>query len=329
MSDTTETPKPRLSRQQMARRLAEEFQDGWIVNLGTGMPTMCSDYVPADRTVVFHAENGVIGYGPRAATMEEASPDLTNAGGQAVTLKNYASFVHHADSFALVRRGLLSAAVLGAYEVGANGDIANWRLPGNRGGGIGGAMDIAACAQRVFAIMEHSTREGAPRLLPRCALDVTAVGVVTLVMTDLGLFEPTGDAFRILEIAPGFNVDEVAALTGTKLEVSPTLTTCRAEEAVRSPSRAPPALRSNRRRRKDPSICRSATESTASDVIVPVKERALCNAARVDYGRSCPSSRKTFRSTRDGARRPGEPDTLLRPRTPGRGRSRQGRPHPA
>ena len=223
MSESVSTEKPRISRSQMAARLAREFQDGWIVNLGTGMPTMCSDHVPPDRLVVFHAENGVIGYGPRAATLEEASPHLTNAGGQAITLRPYASFVHHADSFALVRKGLINVAVLGAYEVGANGDIANWRLPGNKGGGIGGAMDIAACAQQVFAIMEHITREGAPRLLPRCTFDITAPGVVTRVMTDLGLFQPTGDAFRILEIAPGYTVDEVAALTGTPLEVAPKL----------------------------------------------------------------------------------------------------------
>jgi 3-oxoacid CoA-transferase B subunit len=128
--------------------------------------------------------------------------------------------VHHADSFALVRRGMIDAAVLGAYEVSANGDLANWRIPGNLGGGIGGAMDIAACAQRVFAIMEHTTREGAPRLLPRCTFDITAPGCVTLVITDLGLFEPAGEAFRILEIAPGFTVEEVAALTGTELLVA-------------------------------------------------------------------------------------------------------------
>jgi 3-oxoacid CoA-transferase B subunit len=208
----------------MAARLAREFQDGWIINLGTGMPTLCSSAVPADRTVIFHAENGVIGYGPLAETLEEASPYLTNAGGQAVTLQQYAAFVHHADSFALVRRGMIDVAVLGAYEVSANGDLANWRIPGNLGGGIGGAMDIAACAQRVFAIMEHTTREGAPRLLPRCTFDITAPGCITLVMTDLGLFEPAGEAFRILEIAPGYTVDEVSALTGTDLQVSRALT---------------------------------------------------------------------------------------------------------
>jgi 3-oxoacid CoA-transferase B subunit len=220
----SETGKPRLTRVEMARRLAAEFEDGWIVNLGTGMPTMCSDQVAEDRTVIFHAENGVIGFGRRAVSLEEASPHLTNAGGQAVTLQPFAAFVHHADSFALVRKGMINAAVLGAYEVGANGDIANWRIGGNRGGGIGGAMDIAACAQRVFAILEHTTRDGKPRLLRECTLDITAPGVVTLIMTDLGLFEPTGDGFRVLEIAPGFTVDEVAALTDAPLATAPDLT---------------------------------------------------------------------------------------------------------
>jgi 3-oxoadipate CoA-transferase, beta subunit len=210
--------KPRLTRLAMAQRLAREFQDGWIVNLGTGMPTMCSDHVPEGRTVIFHAENGIIGFGRRAASLEEASPHLTNAGGQAVMLQPFAAFIHHADSFALVRKGMIDAAVLGAYEVGANGDIANWRIGGNRGGGIGGAMDIAACAQRVFAILEHTTREGEPRLLKSCNLDITAPGVVTLVMTDLGLFQPTGEGFRILEIAPGFSLEEIQALTGAPVE---------------------------------------------------------------------------------------------------------------
>ncbi len=223
MSEQGTDTKPRLSRLAMAARLTREFQDGWIVNLGTGMPLMCSDIVPQDRTVIFHAENGIVGFGPRAASMEEASPYLTNAGGQAVTLLPFAAFVNHADSFAIVRRGMIDAAVLGAYEVAANGDIANWRIGGNKGGGIGGAMDIAESAKQVFAILEHTTRSGEPRLLPRCNLDITAPGCVTLVMTDLGLFEPTGAGFRILEIAPGFSFEEVSVLTGAPLEAAPNL----------------------------------------------------------------------------------------------------------
>lgn len=209
-------PGERLTRDLMAARVASELQDGWVVNLGLGMPTMCSDFIPVDRRVIFHSENGVIGYGPRA-TEEEVGPYIVNAGVQPVELTPYASIVHHADSFALIRGGRLDAAVLGAYEVASNGDFANWRLAGRTGGGIGGAMDIAACAKRLFIMMEHTTRENAPRLLSRCTLALTAPGVVTRVFTDLGVFEPAGAAFRVRELAPGFTLDEVQAVTGAPL----------------------------------------------------------------------------------------------------------------
>jgi 3-oxoacid CoA-transferase B subunit len=209
----------RLSRDLMAARVAAELEDGWVVNLGLGMPTMCSDFIPVDRRVVFHSENGVIGYG-RRATEEEVGPYVVNAGVQPVELTPYASIVHHGDSFALIRGGRLDAAVLGAYEVAVNGDFANWRLAGRKGGGIGGAMDIAACAQRVFILMEHTTRDDQPRLLERCTLALTAPGVVTRVFTDLGVFEPAGDAFLMLEIAPGFEVEEVQRLTGAPVVAS-------------------------------------------------------------------------------------------------------------
>lgn len=204
------------TRQQMADRIANRFQDGWIVNLGVGIPTLCSNTDIAPRHVIYHSENGVIGYGPVAAPGEE-DLDLVNAGGQNVTLLAGAAVVHHADSFAIIRGGRIDVTVMGAYEVSAGGDFANWRLAGAKGGGIGGAMDLAACAQRVFIIMEHTTRSGAPRLVPRCALPVTARGVVRLVATNLGLFEPVGEAFRISELAPGISRDAVAAATGTPL----------------------------------------------------------------------------------------------------------------
>jgi 3-oxoacid CoA-transferase B subunit len=209
----------RLSRDLMAARVAAELQDGWVVNLGLGMPTTVSDFIPVDRRVIFHSENGLIGYG-RRATEEEVGPYVVNAGVQPVELTPFASVVHHADSFALIRGGRLNAAVLGAYEVAANGDFANWRLAGRKGGGIGGAMDIAACAQRVFILMEHTTRDNAPRLLDRCTLALTAPGVVTRVFTDLGVFEPAGDGFRLCEIAPGWSPEDVQALTGAPLIVS-------------------------------------------------------------------------------------------------------------
>jgi len=200
-------------RQQMADRIAHEFQDGWIVNLGVGMPTLCSNTDIGDRHIVYHSENGVIGYGPIAPAGQE-DLDLVNAGGQNVTLNPGAAVVHHADSFAIIRGGRIDVTVLGAYEVAENGDFANWKLAGAKGGGIGGAMDLAACAKRVFVIMEHLTRDGRPRLVRRCALPVTAPGVVKLVATNYGLFEPAGEGFRVCELAPGIGLEEVRAATG-------------------------------------------------------------------------------------------------------------------
>jgi 3-oxoacid CoA-transferase B subunit len=203
-------------RQQMADRIAHEFQDGWIVNLGVGMPTLCSNTDIGDRHIIYHSENGVIGYGPIAPAGEE-DLNLVNAGGQNVTLNPGAAVVHHADSFAIIRGGRIDVTVLGAYEVAENGDFANWKLAGAKGGGIGGAMDLAACAKRVFVIMEHLTRNGRPRLVKRCALPVTAPGVVKLVATNYGLFEPAGEGFRLRELAPGIGLEEVRAATGTML----------------------------------------------------------------------------------------------------------------
>ena len=204
------------SRQQMADRIAHEFGDGWIVNLGVGMPTLCSNTDIGDRHIIYHSENGVIGYGPIAPAGQE-DLNLVNAGGQNVTLKQGAAVVHHADSFAIIRGGRIDVTVMGAYEVAENGDFANWKLAGAKGGGIGGAMDLAACAKRVFVIMEHLTRDDRPRLVRRCALPVTARGVVKLVATNYGLFEPAGEGFSVRELAPGIGLDEVRAATGAAL----------------------------------------------------------------------------------------------------------------
>lgn len=207
-----------LSRQQMADRAALEFQDGWIVNLGVGIPTLCSNTNIGDRHIVYHSENGVIGYGPIAPAGEE-DLNLVNAGGQNVTLRPGAAVVHHADSFGIIRGGHIDVTVMGAYEVACSGDFANWKLKGQKGGGIGGAMDLAAGAKRVFIILEHITREGKPRLVETCSLPVTARGVVKLVATNYGLFEPKGDGFLLREIAPGLSVEEVRAATGARLIV--------------------------------------------------------------------------------------------------------------
>jgi 3-oxoadipate CoA-transferase, beta subunit len=208
-----------LTRQQMADRVAREFQDGWIVNLGVGIPTMCSNTDIGDRDITYHSENGVIGYGGVAPEGQE-DMNLVNAGGQNVTLKPGAAVVHHADSFGVIRGGHIDATVMGAYQVSMTGDFANWKLKGQKGGGIGGAMDLAACAKRVFIILEHVTRDGLPRLVIACDLPVTARGVVTLVATNYGLFEPTGSGFRLREIALGLTVEEIRASTGGTLVVA-------------------------------------------------------------------------------------------------------------
>ena len=156
--------KPRIERQAMCDRLAMEFQNDWIVNLGVGMPTLCSNYIDESKEIIFHSENGVIGYGPLSPEGHE-DRHLVNAGGQNVTQMPGMAIVHHADSFALIRKGMVDVTVMGAYEVSENGDFANWRIPTRKGGGIGGAMDLAACAKRVFIAMEHTTRDGNPRML--------------------------------------------------------------------------------------------------------------------------------------------------------------------
>ena len=208
--------KTPLDRQVMCNRLAREFQDGWVVNLGIGMPTLCSNYDFGDKQIIFHSENGVIGYGPLAAEGEE-DLHLVNASSQYVTIATGAAIVHHADSFSIIRGGHLDATVLGAYEVAENGDFANYKTAGRKGGGIGGAMDLAVGAKQVFIAMEHTTREGEPRLLQRCNLPVTAVGVVTKVVTTLGLFEVTPQGFELKEIAPGHTTEDVQAQTGATL----------------------------------------------------------------------------------------------------------------
>ena len=208
--------KPKLDRQSMCDRLAMEFQDEWIVNLGVGMPPLCSNYVDTSRDIITHSENGVIGYGPLA---EEGKEDghLVNAGGQFVTAQPGMSILHHADSFAVIRGGMVDVTVMGAYEVAENGDFANWRIPTRKGGGIGGAMDLAACAKRVFIAMEHNTRDGGHKLLNRSSLPITAPGVVKLLVTDLGLFEISPEGFVLKEHAPGWNPEEIQELTEAKL----------------------------------------------------------------------------------------------------------------
>ena len=213
------TDKQPLDRQAMANRIAMEFQDGWVVNLGIGIPTLCSNFVHAAKDIVYQAENGVVNYGPMAVDGEE-DLWLVNAGGQYVLSQPGMATMDHADSFALIRAGYVDVTVLGAYEVAANGDFANWRVHGRKGGGIGGAMDLAVSAKNVYVIMDHTTRDGQARLVDRCALPLTAVGVVKLIATNHGLIEVTSGGFVLKEIAPGYTPEEVQALTGSPLAIA-------------------------------------------------------------------------------------------------------------
>jgi 3-oxoacid CoA-transferase B subunit len=206
----------------MANRIAMEFQDGWVVNLGIGMPTLCSNFIHPDKEITYQAENGVVNYGPMAVDGEE-DLWLVNAGGQYVLPQPGMATMDHADSFALIRAGYVDVTVLGAYQVAANGDFANWRVHGRKGGGIGGAMDLAVSAKNVYVIMDHTTRDGQARLVEHCSLPLTAVGVVKLLATNLGLIEVTTAGFVLKEIAPGYEPEEVQVLTGASLAISPDL----------------------------------------------------------------------------------------------------------
>src|SRR6202047_415663 len=207
-----------LTRQQMCERVAMGFADGWIVNLGIGIPTLTSNCDFGDKAIIFHSENGVVGYGPLTPQGQE-DLHLVNAGGRHVTMNPGSAIVHHADAFGMIRSGRIDVTVLGAYEVAENGDFANWKMAGQKGGGIGGAMDLAACARHVYVAMEQVTRSGRPRLVERCAIPVTAPGVVNLVITNYGLFEITPEGMALREIAPGITVDAITATTGCNLVI--------------------------------------------------------------------------------------------------------------
>lgn len=206
-----------LTRDQIAWRVARELQDDWVVNVGIGMPISVIPFVEAAKDIIFHSENGIIGMGPELNGVDNVDNDLLSAGKRQVSLIKGGSFVHHADSFALARGGRLDAAVLGAYQVAANGDLANWKLPGARTGSIGGAMDIAVGARRIFAMMMHSTRDGEAKLVDALTYPPTAQGVVTKVFTNLGVFAIGERGFILEELAEGVTLDEVRAATTAPL----------------------------------------------------------------------------------------------------------------
>jgi 3-oxoacid CoA-transferase len=208
------------TRAQMAQRVAQELPDGATVNLGIGMPTLVAAFVPADRTVFFHSENGLLGMGAFAT---EASLDrnLLNASRQAVELIPGAAVFGHSESFVMIRGGHLDLAVLGGYQVSSQGDLANWLRPGQQVGGIGGAMDLASGARRVLVMMEHTTRSGEPKIVSACSYPLTAQRCVDRIFTNLAVIDVTPDGLVLLEVAPGVTPEQVQAVTEPRLIISP------------------------------------------------------------------------------------------------------------
>ena len=214
MADIAFRPLDRLG---VAARIARDIPEGWFVNLGIGIPTTVSDFVPADREVIFHAENGVIGIGPAPAAGSE-SPFLVNAGTQPITLRTGGAYVHHADSFGIARGGHLDLCVLGAFEVSETGDIANWaRTANDPTRQIGGAMDLAVGAKRLWVAMEHNTKGGGTRLRRVCSYPLTAKGVVRRVYTDLAVMDVTPEGFRVIDMVDGLTREELQARTEATL----------------------------------------------------------------------------------------------------------------